>query len=152
MPTVTNNLTTHLVIPGATAAGKSLILKPKGTARVEVLTAPLRDAERDGHVAISDSGVVVPEAGDDDGRNADTSQTSGLNSIEPQGVVSPAVSKAPAARKKGAKRRQKRDRQILALAGEGKTQIDIAKALGTTRNVVQKALDKHRQNGAGNEE
>jgi len=56
MLTVTNNLATHLVIPGGMVTGKSLILTPKGTVQVEASTGPLRDAERNGHVTIHDSG------------------------------------------------------------------------------------------------
>ena len=62
MLTVTNNLATHLVIPGGLVTGKSLILTPKGTPKgtvqVEASTGPLRDAERNGHVVIHDSGGV----------------------------------------------------------------------------------------------
>ena len=60
MLTVTNLLETHLIIPGGLVTGKSLILRPKGTPKgtvqVEASTGPLRDAERNGHVTIHDSG------------------------------------------------------------------------------------------------
>ena len=213
MLTVTNNLATHLIIPGGLVTGKSLILRPKGTPKgtvqVEATTGPLRDAERNGLVAIQG-----PDAGEPPGNGAgeqsvadpgpdpeekeellsqflalvrdgktqrETAQveatTGPLSDAERNGLVTiqdsggakepedDSVREAPAAgrtgrtgrtgpKPKGKKKRlqQVRLQQILALAGEGKFQREIAQALGITRNVVQKALDKHRMSSAPDKE
>jgi len=52
MLTVQNNLASHLVIPGAGAKGGGLKLPPKGSVKVEKVTAPLKDAERNDLVVI----------------------------------------------------------------------------------------------------
>ena len=52
MLTVQNNLASHLVIPGAGDYGRALKLPPNGSAQVDKVTGPLRDAERNGLVVI----------------------------------------------------------------------------------------------------
>ena len=52
MLTVQNNLASHLVIPGAGDKGGGLKLPPKGSVKVEKVTAPLKDAERNDLVVI----------------------------------------------------------------------------------------------------
>jgi hypothetical protein len=52
MLTITNNLPTHLVVPGG--AGEKLTLKiaPGGEAKVEKITSSVKDAETKGIVSI----------------------------------------------------------------------------------------------------
>jgi len=52
MLTIVNNLAFHLVIPKAGDKGKALKLPPMGSAQVEKVTGPLKDAERNGQVVI----------------------------------------------------------------------------------------------------
>jgi len=119
MLTVMNNLTTHLVIPGATATGKALTLTPKGTPKgtlqVEASTGPLRDAERNGLVTIQEPGAGEPSG---NGAGEQSVADPGPDPEEKEELLS----------------------QILALVREGKTQREIAQALGTNRSAVQKAL------------
>ena len=49
---VENKLYTHLVIPAGAKNGDTLKLAPKGTAQVDKVTGPIKDAERRGLVAI----------------------------------------------------------------------------------------------------
>ena len=124
MLTVTNNLATHLIIPGGLVTGKSLILRPKGTPKgtvqVEASTGPLRDAERNGHVAIHGSGSAK-EPEDDSVRETPAAGVTDRTDTENE-------------------EKEELHRQILALVDDGKTQEETAQALGTNRNVVQKAL------------
>jgi len=52
MLTIVNNLAFHLVIPGAGDKGGALKLPPKGSVKVEKVTGPLKDAERNELVVI----------------------------------------------------------------------------------------------------
>ena len=52
MLTVTNNLPSHLVIPKGADRGAALKLGPKASAKLEKVTAPVKDAERAGLVVI----------------------------------------------------------------------------------------------------
>ena len=132
MLTVTNNLTTHLVIPRATGTGKALMLTPKGTVQVEASTGPLRDAERNGLVALHDSGGVR-EPKDDSVREAPVAGRTGRTDPEPEDrdVLLP---------------------QILALVSDGKSQREVAQALGVNRNVVQRAVRQARKDRERNKE
>lgn len=58
MLTITNNLPTHLVIPGGAGEGATLKVPPRGKVQVERVTAALKDAERRGLLAVG-----YPEAG-----------------------------------------------------------------------------------------
>jgi hypothetical protein len=58
MLTISNCTPTHLLLPGAAGDGTALKLPPGGTAKVERLTAALKDAEKQGLVRIG-----YPEAG-----------------------------------------------------------------------------------------
>lgn len=124
MLTVTNNLTTHLVIPRGMATGKALMLLPKGTVQVGVCTESIKDAERNGLVTL---GRVKPEQ-----------PPVAQEPEETAAAAVPEVCREP-------EEKEERQRQILALVGAGKTQKETAQALGITRNMVQKALDKHRK-------
>jgi hypothetical protein len=53
MLTIVNNLTFHLVIPGAGDKGRALKLPPNGSVQVEKVTGPLKDAERNELVVIN---------------------------------------------------------------------------------------------------
>ena len=142
MLTVTNNLATHLVIPRGLITGKSLILRPKGTPKgtvqVEASTGTLLDAERNGLVTIQDSGGAK-EPEDDSVREAPAAGRTGRT-----GRTGPKP-KGKKKRLEQVRLQQVRLPQILALAGEGKFQREIAQTLGITRSMVQKALDKHRK-------
>ena len=132
MLTVKNNLASHLVIPRGTGTGGALKLTPKGTAQVETLTAPLRDAERKGLVTL---GEAKPEP----------------RTEEPEAPTMPeGPESTPAA---GTTPEPEDGEELLArmvaLVAEGKSQRDIARELGVNRNVVQRALRQHR---AGTEE
>jgi len=52
MMTVTNNLATHLVVPNGVGEKLPLKIAPKGEAKVEKITASLKDAETKGLVCI----------------------------------------------------------------------------------------------------
>lgn len=52
MLTITNRLTTHLVIPNGVGADVALKLGPKGRGKVEKVTASLKEAENAGLVTI----------------------------------------------------------------------------------------------------
>ncbi len=53
MLTVSNRLATNLIIPEGLAEKGSLTLPPNGEAKVETLTASLKDAEKRGLLAIA---------------------------------------------------------------------------------------------------
>jgi len=52
MMTVTNNLATHLVVPNGAGEKLPLKLQPKGEAKIEKISATLKDAETKGLVSI----------------------------------------------------------------------------------------------------
>jgi len=52
MLTVTNNLPTHLVVPGGAGEGAALQVPPRGRVQVERVTAAIKDAERRGLLSI----------------------------------------------------------------------------------------------------
>jgi hypothetical protein len=52
MLTITNNLPTHLVIPGGAGEGVTLKVPPRGKVQVERVTATLKDAERRGLLTV----------------------------------------------------------------------------------------------------
>ena len=58
MLTVTNNLPSHLVIPKRADRGAALKLGPKASAKIEKLSAPVKDAERAGLVVIGYPGAA----------------------------------------------------------------------------------------------
>jgi hypothetical protein len=119
MLTITNGTPTHLVLPGASGDGTAMKLPPGGTVQVERLTAVLTDAEKHGLVVIHRPGAVeapvVQEADELPGVNPETDGAD-----------------------------QERDRLILALLDEGKTQREVATQLGINRNVVQRLVRKLR--------
>jgi len=53
MMTVTNKLDTHLVVPNGAGDKQPLKLAPKGEAKIEKISATLKDAETKGLVSIS---------------------------------------------------------------------------------------------------
>ena len=61
MLTVTNNLSSHLVIPKGSDGGVALKLAPKASAKVDKVTGPVKEAERSGLVVIH-----YPEVNDAD--------------------------------------------------------------------------------------
>lgn len=52
MMTVTNKLATHLVVPGGAGEKQPLKLGPKGEAKIETISATLKDAESKGLISI----------------------------------------------------------------------------------------------------
>jgi hypothetical protein len=52
MMTVTNKLATHLVVPDGAGEKQPLKLAPKGEAKIEKISASLKDAETRGLIAI----------------------------------------------------------------------------------------------------
>jgi len=141
MLTVRNNLASHLVIPRGTGTGEALKLTPKGTAEVETLTAPLRDAERNGLVTLGE-GTTAPPPAEPEPESGDASSDTGPEPENGEAAAEPGAE--PEAGEELLAR-------ILALVAEGKSQRDVARELGVNRNVVQRALRQHRQ-GAGTEE
>jgi len=128
MLTVRNNLASHLVIPRGNGTGGALKLTPKGTAQVETLTAPLRDAERNGLVTL---GKLQPEPPTVDPEPP---------AAEPEAPETAPTTDASPEPEDG----DELLARMVALASEGKSQRDIARELGVNRNVVQRALRQHR--------
>jgi len=52
MLTITNNLSTHLVIPSGAGEGETLKVPPRGKVQVERVTGSLKDAERRGLLTV----------------------------------------------------------------------------------------------------
>jgi hypothetical protein len=126
MLTVRNNLASHLVIPRGTGTGGALKLTPQGTAQVETLTAPLRDAERNGLVTMGELQPEPPAA-------------------EPAPEPEEPENTAPTA--DASPEPEDGDEllaRMVALTAEGKSQREIARELGVNRNVVQRALRQQR--------
>ncbi len=61
MLTITNKLDTCLVVPQGNDGKGALFLEPKGTAKVERITASLKEAERNGQVVIRYPAGEKPE-------------------------------------------------------------------------------------------
>jgi hypothetical protein len=137
MLTVRNNLASHLVIPRGTGTGEALKLTPRGTAEVETLTAPLRDAERNGLVTLCEGKPGAPAA-EPPTEEVDAPADAGPEPENREAGPEPETGEELLVR-------------ILALVAEGKSQRDIARELGVNRNVVQRALRRHGP-GAGTEE
>jgi hypothetical protein len=154
MLTVRNNLASHLVIPRGTGTGEALKLTPKGTAEVETLTAPLRDAERNGLVTLGEVKPGAPAAEpptEEVDATPDAAPEPEDGDIRPDAAPEPERTDAIPDTGPEPETGEELLVRILALVAEGKSQRDIARDLGVNRNVVQRALRRHGQ-GAGTEE
>jgi len=62
MLTITNNLPTHLVVPGGAGEKLALRIPPMGEAKVEKITSTVKDAETKGLLSIGYPPVEKPAA------------------------------------------------------------------------------------------
>jgi len=62
MMTVTNNLATHLVVPNGAGENLPLKLAPRGEAKIEKISATLKDAETKGLISIGYPAAEKPLA------------------------------------------------------------------------------------------
>jgi len=79
MMTVTNNLATHLVVPNGAGEKQPLKLQPKGEAKIEKISATLKDAETKGLVSIG-----YPAAGAEPARADCAPRSAGARKTAPK--------------------------------------------------------------------
>lgn len=137
MLSVTNNMATHLVIPGGLAPDGTLKLKPHATVNVDEATDTLRDAASNGLVTI---------------RSPKVSSRQNASPL-------PVIDKPEAARNDdlpvevpSATDDVELIQQIMECIGQGMTQKATGRKLGLTRDKVYLYLRRERQRLAAEEQ
>ena len=124
MLSVTNNLATHLVIPGGLAPAGTLKLKPHKTVMVDEAPESLRAAESNGLVTIRSQKASPPPVSDKpEAPRADDLPIEVPKAIDEVELV----------------------RQIMECIGQGMTQKATGRKLGLTRDKVYLYLRRERQ-------
>lgn len=131
MPTVTNQLNTHIFIPDEAGKRGGFRLPPRGTITVPALTGPLKNAEK--------NGLVSFDGAEQKKRPAPVRSTAAKRAAR---KVEPAPE--PPAPEPPSDTEEDLTTRIMAMVQEGKSQRAIGEELGIGRNEVYNLIRKHR--------